>query len=327
MRFLTTYTPLVLAALLLLAAPANAANVAMTGDDGFGTSSFDTAGQWDNAAAPSAGNDYTNLDPNTGVSHLLRTPDAGNASFTFGGDSLTITGSGLAAGVNNEALMFKGSGVGAVITVDDLTIDGGQLRHGQGTGDSFTLAGNLAVGANGANFGTQGGMIISANISGSSTIRVLDSGNNEAGRITTLTSGANTYTGDIEFSGSASDRARLTLADDANLNFVIGTSGVNNSLFGTGTATFDGDFGFDLSGASSNLGDSWTIASVSSQSFGSTFTVAGFVPTGDRWLSGNYEFDEATGILTVVPEPASLAIAMIGMALTLAGRGRRRDQI
>lgn len=310
--------------LALLAAPANAANVAMINDDGFGTSSFNSAGQWDNGLDPNAGNDYFNLDPNTGVSHLLRTPNAGNASFTFGGDSLTITGSGLAGGVNNEALMFKGSGTGAVITVNNLTIDGGQLRHGQGDADSFTLAGDLAVGANGANFATQGGMIISASISGSNTIRVLDDGNTDTRRVITLTSGANTFNGDIEMTGQANDRARLTLADDANLNFVIGTSGVNNSVFGTGTAIFDGDFFFDLSGASTNAGDSWSITSVSSQSFGSTFTVSGFAPTGDRWLSGNYQFDEATGILSVVPEPASLAMGLVGMALILTGGTRRR---
>ena len=115
---------------------------------------------------------------------LLRTPPDG-ASYAFAGDSLTITGSGLATGVNNEALMWKGTGTASTITVADLTIDGGQLRHGQGDADSFTLAGNLTIGANGANFATQGGMTISANLSGTTTIRVLDSGNTDARRLIT----------------------------------------------------------------------------------------------------------------------------------------------
>ncbi|MCA9234821.1 MAG: hypothetical protein KDA44_05095 [Planctomycetales bacterium] len=301
------------------AATTQAATVSMTAGDGFGTSSFNSAGQWNNAAAPSAGNDYFN------ATFLLRTPSAGNASFTFGGDSLTITGSGLAAGVNNEALMFKGSGVGAVITVDNLTIDGGQLRHGQGDADSFSLAGNLAIGANGANFATQGEMIVSSAISGSSTIRVLDSGNAGTARHITLTSGANTFTGNIELFGQANDRARLILADDANLNFVIGANGVNNSVFGTGTATFDGDFLLDLSGASSNFGDSWTLASAGSQSFGSTFTVPGFAFNGGSvWVNGSYQFNQATGVLSVVPEPATALLAACGVALAIGAVRRPR---
>ena len=47
--------------------------------------------------------------------------------------------------------MWKDSGIGAVITVNNLTINGGQLRHGSATGDSFTLAGNITIGANNAN--------------------------------------------------------------------------------------------------------------------------------------------------------------------------------
>lgn len=310
-------------AFLALPAICSAADVTLTAGDSFGASSFNSAGNWDNAAAPSAGNNYFN------GGFLLRTP-ADTGDHTFAGDSLTITGSGLATGVNNEALMWKGSGTTAIITVDDLTIDGGQLRHGQGDGDTFTLAGNLTVGANGANFGTQGGMILTANVIGTTTIRVLDSGNTDARRLITFASSANTFTGNIELAGGAADRARFALADGANLNFVIGSSGVNNSISGTGTATFDGDFMFDLTGASTTVGDSWTIASAADQSFGSTFTVAGFASLpADKWLaSANgayYLFDEAAGALSViVPEPSSVALLMVGVGMLLGFRRSRK---
>ena len=310
-----------LAAVLCAAAVAHAGIVTMTAGDGFGASSFNSAGTWDNGLAPSAGNDYFN------ATYLLRTPASGNASFTFAGDSLTITGSGLATAVNNESLMWKGSGTGAIITVNNLTINGGQLRHGQGDADSFTLAGNVMIGANNANFATQGGMIIAAPIAGTSTIRILDSGNTDARRLVTFASGANAFTGNLQLAGSAANRARIALADDANWNFVIGASGVNNSISGIGTATFNGDFNFDLTGASSTWGSTWNIVSVSTitETFGSTFTVAGWTDMGSYWTTSangtTYSFDEITGVLAI-PEPSTGALLLGGLGLLLGLRRR-----
>ena len=294
----------------------------MTADDSFGNSSFNAAGGWDSAAAPTAGNDYFN------GGFLLRTP-ADTGSYTFAGDSLTITGGGLATGVGNDALMWKGSGTGAIITVDNLIIDGGQLRHGQGTADSFTLAGNITVGANGANFATQGGMIITANLIGTTTIRILDSGNTDAGRLITLASSGNTFTGNIELAASSADRAHVALADGANLNFVIGANGSNNSIAGTGTVAFDGDFFFDLTGAGNTPGDSWAVAGASAQTFGGTFSVNGFTDMGggmwETLANGvTYEFNTANGMLSVVPEPGSVIMMLSGLGLLLGFRRYRR---
>lgn len=318
----------IIALALLAAVPmTNAAIVSMTAGDGFGSSSFNSAGNWDNAAAPSAGNDYFN------ATYLLRTP-ADTGSHTFAGDSLTITGAGLATGANNEALMWKGSGTTAIITVNDLTIDGGQLRHGQGDADTFTMAGNITVGNSGANFATQGGMIITANIAGFSTVRVLDSGSSDGRRLVTLASGANTYTGDYQLYGNDDFRARLRLANGANMDFVIGASGVNNSIFGTGTAYLDGDFFFDLSGASKTVGDSWLVEGVSRVFYGETFTVNGFTSiSGTQWSMPTgigtdiYLFDESTGILSVslIPEPSTAALLLGGFGLLLGYQRTRKS--
>lgn len=304
----------------------NAADISMAASDGFGASSFNSGLNWVGGLAPTAGNNYLN------AGFLMRTP-ATTSSYTFAGDALTITGAGLASAVNNEALMWKGSGTAAIITVNNLTINGGQLRHGQGSADTVTFAGSIAIGPNNANFGTQGGMIINSSLSGSSTIRILDNGSGEAARTVTFGSSANTFTGNVELFGTAATRARLALADNANLNFVIGANGVNNRVFGMGTAAFDGDFAFNLAGASANLGDSWTIASAAAQTFGSTFTVAGFNNEGSGYWStaangGFYVFDQSKGVLefaNAVPEPSSLALAFIGAATLLGARRMRQS--
>ncbi|GAA5482942.1 PEP-CTERM sorting domain-containing protein [Haloferula sargassicola] len=298
----------------LLATPAFAASVVMTGGDGFGASSFNSAGSWDSSAAPTAGNDYANN------GFLLRTPNATNASFTFAGDSLTISGSASFSGVNNEALMWKGSGTGAVITVGNLIVNGGQLRHGQGDGDSFTLAGNISVGPTGMGVAAQGGFDIASAISGNSSITVMANGSGSTARMVTFSSPSSTFNGNLSLNNVQS---LATFADDAVFNFLIGSAGVNNSISGTGVLSLNGDFILDLTGAGTTLGDSWQLVdnATLAETYGSTFTVAGFTDNGDdTWSSGIYQFDEATGLLSVVPEPS---VALLG-GLGMLGMLRRR---
>lgn len=114
--------------------------------------------------------------------------------------------------------------------------------------------------------------------------------------------GTNTYTGDTTVDGT------LTLADDARLTFVIGSSGVNNAVDGTGTVVFDGDFIFDLTAAGTNENDAWVIVDMGdlSATFGETFSVAGFTDAGDGlWTKDGYQFDENTGMLSL-PVPGTV---------------------
>ncbi|MGE9267149.1 MAG: PEP-CTERM sorting domain-containing protein, partial [Verrucomicrobiales bacterium] len=184
--------------------------------------------------------------------------------------------------------------------------------------DSFTLEGNLNVGANGMAFHTQGGMSVNSLISGSSFINILGDG---AGRNVTFMNAANTFNGNIEvFNGG-----NLIIADSSVLNFDIGASGSNNAVSGAGSATYDGSFVLNLSGASSNVGDSWVLNSAAVTTYGATFSVQGFTDNGnDTWSLGDYLFSEATSTLTVVPEPSALGLAATGLFGLLARRRSHR---
>jgi fibronectin-binding autotransporter adhesin len=131
-----------------------------------------------------------------------------------------------------------------------------------------------------------------------------DGGLTKLGEGTLILSGINTYTGDTIVS-----EGTLRLAETAGLKFVIGASGVNNWITGTGTLQLDGNCNFDLDAAGVTLGDTWTIVDNDNlaETFSDTFTVVGFTDMGgDKWsltISGTkiYEFSEATGILRVKP--------------------------
>lgn len=115
---------------------------------------------------------------------------------------------------------------------------------------------------------------------------------------------SNTYTGDTTVSGTGI----LELADNAQLKFVLGaTSGTNNSISGSGTATLDGDFVIDTTAADALETGTWTLENVNTLTgpYSSTFSVIGFTDAGNnKWTKPNgltkiYTFDETTGVLTL----------------------------
>lgn len=305
-RHLLCHMAVVSAVALLMCVTAQAANVSMTADDSIGTSSLAAAGKWSDGLAPAAGNAYFN------ANFMLRTPTDGN-SYSFGGDSLTVTSDQAAAANLNDALMFKGT-ASATITVNNLTINGGNLRHGNNEGQTFTLAGNgLTVGANGMGVHAQGPIVVTAPVFGSGEIKIVDNGSSNAARALHFASPLNTFNGSMNL--VTASRSRFALDSGSDYNFVIGASGTNNKIYGAGVATFDGIFNLDLAGASTTLGDTWLLvdASTLAETFNSTFSVAGAHDNGDNsWsvpANGTwYRFRESTGALTVVPEPASLML-------------------
>src|ERR1039457_1734732 len=94
---------------ILGAGLSKAGNVSLTTSDIIGTSSFNSIGNWNNSAAPTAANNYFTS------AFVLRSP-ANSTSYAFAGSSLSI-------GTGGRFLM-KGTG-GQIMTVTNLILNGG----------------------------------------------------------------------------------------------------------------------------------------------------------------------------------------------------------
>jgi hypothetical protein len=281
-----------LAALAALLAPAlnlHAANVTLSASDILtgNQSSLDTSlangNNWAGGVVPTAGNSYF-----TG-NFVLRTP-VNNSSLTFAGDSLTINNTN---DFQNGGFWYKGTGSAGTITINNLILSGGIITHQNGTGDIFRLAGNLNVATASQIFPRQGPILLSSTLTGSATLTV--PGSNGVDCILRVLSPSNTFTGNIVNNG------RLEFSDNSLMNFVVGNSGVNNRISGNGALTaLNGDLNINLTNASTTLGDSWSLVTANA-SYGSTFNILGFTEVNNVWRNGNYQFSEATGILSVAP--------------------------
>lgn len=231
---------------------------------------------------------------------VLRATSGGQRTL---GNNVQIGGNFQVGNASNNSITFAGttllSGTGST-----RTITGGFSGTSNATTNTLTFSGNI----------TDGGGGNGITFANSSVTKV-------------VLSGVNTYTGNTTVTGG-----NLTLSDNAELKFAIGANGVNNQLTGNGTVTLNGDFTFDLSGAGTTLGNSWTIVNVGSltETFGATFSVVGFSDLGGNlWEKVNggttYQFSEATGILSVtaVPEPATWALLAAGLTVSVVFRRRR----
>lgn len=145
----------------------------------------------------------------------------------------------------------------------------------------------------------------------------------KAGTFTQTLAQTNSYTGNTTVSAGT-----LVLADNATMTFTIGANGINNQINGSGTLTLNGDFIFDLTGAAEVNGNSWNLVNVGTlaETFGGTFTVQGFTNNAGVWTFGNYQFSQATGVLSygVIPEPATLGMLALGLFGCVALRRFRK---
>lgn len=242
----------------------------------------------------------------------------------------------------SDGLVFKNGGTvtGSTLTLGHTDDSSGTFQVGDATGTGTATFTSLATsGAGTANRITGGNSSISTftlnNSSAVSYSGMIGGGGSNENNVAltkngggTLTlSGQNTYVGNTTVNAGT-----LILADNAQLAFVIGASGVNNGIGGTGTLTLNGDFTLDLTTAGTGLGNSWTIVNVGTltETFGSTFSVlGGWTESSNVWSKINggitYEFAEATGVLqvTAIPEP-STALLLFGAASALVLIRRRR---
>lgn len=186
-----------------------------------------------------------------------------------------------------------------------VTSAGGTFRYNPAvTTDTLTLRGN-----NNSNttldgtltFDAIGNIAVDGTASSTSAILAGSGGLTKSGAGTLTLAAANTYTGDTTVSVGT-----LTLADNAQLRFVIGANGVNNQITGSGTVDLAGDFNLDLTGAVIATGNSWMLVNVATltETYQSTFSLVGFTETANVHTfvdgSGNtWTFTEATGVLSV----------------------------
>src|SRR5437762_2901143 len=76
------------------------ATINLVGNDGLGSSSFNSALNWSGGGAPSGANDYDT------AAFQMRTPGDGVAAYTFAGASLTLGNHG-SAGAGNGSILEK----------------------------------------------------------------------------------------------------------------------------------------------------------------------------------------------------------------------------
>lgn len=291
--------------------PSTAKTVTLTGGNPLGESGFNWTGQWSDGHFAHAGAAYS-----TG-NFALRTPASGN-SFTFAGDSLTVNNTADVTG----GLAYKGTGNTGVIRIDNLVLNGGLIEHRNGVGDLFQLDGKLTVASPSTIRAKQGNIDVLADLHGTGdlTIPLTD----EAGtdnRYVRLLAPDNTFTGDVNVAG------RFQLAAGANHRFVVAAGGASNAITGAARRVLlDGVFQLDLTAAAgAAIGDSWSLVTAANTLYGDAFRVDGFTEDAGVWSNGSrYVFSEATGKLSVVPEPASLGVLAAVAALGLAPRHRLR---
>jgi autotransporter-associated beta strand protein len=198
-------------------APASAAkNVNLTASDALGTSGFNYPWGWSDGHFPQAGTAYS-----TG-NYTLRTPASGN-SFNFAGDSLVVNNTnGL-----NGGLIFKGTGTTAVTTFRQLTVNGGYVRHANGPGDLFQLAGNVTLTSTATFDAAQGDIRILANVGGTGSL-------NKVGPHVLTLSGAGTYGGNTTINGGTLRLEPVNPVASYTFDNVSGGSVVNAGTGGTG---------------------------------------------------------------------------------------------
>ena len=234
-----------------------AAEVLLTTDDAFGSSSLNSVGNWSNGQAPAAGNQYL-----TG-GFTLRTPAQGG-SVTFAGDTLSIDAGGRFLGKGG------GSNTSQTITVNQLILNGGTLDQAVSTSSTnilLTLAGNISVnqpsvigasggGNNSANFET---LEIVAPISGFADLTIGGMMNNGQYTGVVKLSAANPYQGRISVAqpnaiASATHRLLQLNHPDAlrNATLVLSTTTSNGVSFAAAANTAPFRVG-GLGGAASQL--------------------------------------------------------------------------
>lgn len=324
-RLLWTSLP---AAALVILAGINSSAMAVTMVDGNGyTESWVTAADWSDNQSAHAGADYVVGVDGTGAAYNMRSPNDGGATHTFPGDSLTLDGG---------QMYFKGRNpTSTTIVVADLRLrNGGTLVNATADTPVVILDGKVTFDPSSTNFVYTAGdtnngarhIVISAPTVGAGTVRMFGLGS------VTLSNTNNTFSGTWLIGGIGVTYAQgATVSNSSSLVTTFnatndGALGVNANVVLSDYSRFDVDYDWTTAGllqiepnAVVVLDQNLTVGAltIDGVSLG-----AGTYSYGD--LNSNYDAffaDGGSSSITVIPEPATLALVTLGGMMML---GRRR---
>lgn len=289
--------------------------VTLTTSDPSNTSSFNSAGCWDSGSAPSAGNDYI-------VSNLImRTPTA-VGSYTFAGNSLTIK--------SNAQIVYKGGAATGTIAISNLILDGGTISNWSPSANpAFAGATTLMSGGGVLDQNLGYAMTYSSVIAGVGALKVTAGGATVQSTKALYLTASNSYQGGTTI-------GKYTYVDAQ-----------SDGAFGAGNVTMTGGMlKLELGAANNYINDSaklilsaGLVDGAVELNFNGTDNLAGIsLDGGSTYLqAGSYNSTTlntyygasvftGSGVLNVVPEPHTAALALMGGFGLLLGHLRKTGQ-
>ena len=253
---------------------------------------------------------------NTAIAGLTGYGQLSGGLYYFGG------GGGGGANVSGGTGGLGGGGSGGAISQSGQTA--GQTNSGGGGGGSSGGGSGLAVIQYPYNLSAAAGTLTlsgSIDLQSASTVDAYQSGglidvtgiiatSTGSGGITIASSnsagGVVSYSNDMTYAGNTTinSGATLILAATGSLKFSPTANHTCNKITGAGTATLNGTFNIDLTGAAIADGNSWTLVDVNAKTYGGTFAVNGFSLSDGVWTktddSGNiWTFTQSSGVLSL----------------------------